>query len=74
MLLQHKVHETLDNKRIGTNDKFSVNNSVPENLHFEIDDCEAKWLWPESNFDFIHSRYLIASIGNWASLIRKAYK
>ncbi|KAL8961218.1 MAG: hypothetical protein Q9193_002190, partial [Seirophora villosa] len=47
---------------------------VPENVHFEIDDCEAKhWTWPE-DFDYIHARYMIASIGNWAALIRKAYK
>ncbi|KAL8723084.1 MAG: hypothetical protein Q9225_000555 [Loekoesia sp. 1 TL-2023] len=46
-----------------------------DNVHFEIDDCEAKyWTWPEDHFDYIHSRYMIASIGNWASLIRKAYK
>ncbi|KAL8908056.1 MAG: hypothetical protein Q9207_001035 [Kuettlingeria erythrocarpa] len=48
---------------------------VPDNVRFEIDDCEAKtWAWPEDHFDYIHSRYMIASIGNWASLIRKAYK
>ncbi|KAL9585701.1 MAG: hypothetical protein Q9212_001358 [Teloschistes hypoglaucus] len=47
---------------------------VPENLHFEIDDCEATWMYPEHYFDYIHSRFMIASIGNWASLIRKAYK
>ncbi|KAL9015024.1 MAG: hypothetical protein Q9173_000322 [Seirophora scorigena] len=47
---------------------------VPENVHFEIDDCEAKhWTWPE-DFDYIHARYMIASIGNWAALIRKAYR
>ncbi|KAL8863286.1 MAG: hypothetical protein Q9178_000661 [Gyalolechia marmorata] len=48
---------------------------VPDNVHFEIDDCEAKfWTWPENYFDYIHSRFMIASIGNWASMIRKAYK
>ncbi|KAL8990840.1 MAG: hypothetical protein Q9177_000606 [Variospora cf. flavescens] len=47
---------------------------VPENVRFEIDDCEAKhWTWPE-DFDYIHARYMIASIGSWAALIRKAYK
>ncbi|KAL8928918.1 MAG: hypothetical protein Q9172_000670, partial [Xanthocarpia lactea] len=48
---------------------------VPDNVRFEIDDCEAKfWTWPENYFDYIHSRFMIASIGNWASMIRKAYK
>ncbi|KAL8931488.1 MAG: hypothetical protein Q9211_006928, partial [Gyalolechia sp. 1 TL-2023] len=48
---------------------------LPQNVRFEIDDCEAKyWTWPEDHFDYIHSRYMIASIGNWASLLRKAYK
>ncbi|KAL8890695.1 MAG: hypothetical protein Q9215_002203 [Flavoplaca cf. flavocitrina] len=47
----------------------------PNNVRFHIDDCEAKsWTWPEDYFDYIHSRYMIGSIGNWASMIRKAYK
>ncbi|KAL8671747.1 MAG: hypothetical protein Q9168_003769 [Polycauliona sp. 1 TL-2023] len=47
----------------------------PNNVRFHIDDCEAKlWTWPENHFDYIHSRYMIGSIGNWASMIRKAYK
>ncbi|KAI4240431.1 MAG: hypothetical protein L6R40_005142 [Gallowayella cf. fulva] len=48
---------------------------VPDNVRFEIDDCEARsWTWPENHFDYIHTRFMIASIGNWASMIRKAYK
>ncbi|KAL8745226.1 MAG: hypothetical protein Q9190_002608 [Brigantiaea leucoxantha] len=48
---------------------------VPDNVHFEIDDCESRyWSWPEDHFDFIHSRFMIASIGNWQALVRKAYK
>ncbi|CAL8580256.1 hypothetical protein XPA_005985 [Xanthoria parietina] len=48
---------------------------VPDNVRFNIDDCEAKiWTWPEDHFDYVHSRYMIASIGNWASMIRKAYR
>lgn len=48
---------------------------LPQNVRFEIDDCEAKhWTWPEDHFDYVHSRYMIASIGNWASLVRKAYR
>ncbi|KAL8783544.1 MAG: hypothetical protein Q9213_004534 [Squamulea squamosa] len=48
---------------------------VPDNVRFEIDDCEAKfWKWPEDHFDYIHMRFMIASIGNWASMIRKAYR
>ncbi|KAL9589215.1 MAG: hypothetical protein Q9203_001998, partial [Teloschistes exilis] len=53
---------------------IGTGSGVPENLHFEIDDCEATWMYPEHYFDYIHSRFMIASIGNWASLIRKAYK
>ncbi|KAL8841633.1 MAG: hypothetical protein Q9170_000847 [Blastenia crenularia] len=60
---------------IGTDLSPVQPNWVPDNVRFEIDDCEAKqWTWPEDHFDYIHSRYMIASIGNWAAHIRKAFK
>ncbi|KAL8811600.1 MAG: hypothetical protein Q9200_001659, partial [Gallowayella weberi] len=58
-----------------TSSSYVRNSMVPNNVRFEIDDCEAKfWTWPENHFDYVHTRFLIASIGNWASMIQKAYK
>lgn len=48
---------------------------VPENVHFEIDDVEDKeWTWPDNHFDYIHSRFMVASISSWSRLIRKAFQ
>lgn len=48
---------------------------VPENVHFEIDDVEDKeWTWPDNHFDYIHSRFMVASISSWPRLIRKAFQ
>ena len=48
---------------------------VPHNVHFEIDDLEVKqWAWPDNYFDYIHSRFMIASVGNWQRYIRKIYR
>ena len=47
---------------------------VPDNVHFEIDDVEAReWAWPHNHFDYIHSRFMLSSIGSWQRLIRKAF-
>ena len=48
---------------------------VPNNVHFEIDDFEAKdWAWPDNYFDYIHSRFIIGSVSSWQRLIRKAFQ
>ena len=48
---------------------------VPDNVRFEIDDIEAKeWAWPDNSFDYIHSRFMTASIGFWPRLVRKAFQ
>ena len=48
---------------------------VPNNVTFEIDDIEARdWTWPDNHFDYIHSRFMIASISSWKRLIRKAFQ
>lgn len=46
---------------------------VPPNLHFEVDDAEADWLWDQNSFDFIHGRELILAIRDWPRLIGQAY-
>ncbi|KAF5528338.1 Secondary metabolism regulator LAE1 [Colletotrichum aenigma] len=45
---------------------------TPPNVKFEIDDVESPWLHP-SKFDFIFSRYLAGSIGDWPKLVRNVY-
>lgn len=43
--------------------------SVPDNVYFLIDDVELEWV--ETNkYDYIHCRYMAASIKDWPRLIR----
>lgn len=45
---------------------------VPPNVKFEVDDCEEPWTFQEP-FDFIHTRYMTASIKDWPALARQCY-
>jgi trans-aconitate methyltransferase len=45
---------------------------VPQNLQFEIDDCEQEWLYSKP-FDFVHMRALGGSIADWPKLLKRAY-
>ncbi|KAL6717513.1 hypothetical protein ACLMJK_005428 [Lecanora helva] len=48
---------------------------VPDNVRFEIDDVNAEdWSWPDNYFDYIHSRFMLSSIGSWSRLVRKAFQ
>lgn len=47
---------------------------VPPNLKFIVDDIEAEWLHENNPFDFIHARYLAASIKDFPKLLRQCYK
>ncbi|KAI5810265.1 S-adenosyl-L-methionine-dependent methyltransferase [Peziza echinospora] len=49
---------------------------VPPNCRFEVKDAENDddWDFVESSFDFIHSRHLAMSIGDWPTYIDKIYK
>ena len=61
--------------RMSINDNSGSWLRVPDNVRFEIDDVEAKeWTWPDNYFDYIHSRFMVASIGSWSRLIRKAFQ
>ncbi|KAL1956520.1 hypothetical protein VTO42DRAFT_7083 [Malbranchea cinnamomea] len=49
--------------------------SVPENVHFYVDDAnEADWLWPDNHFDYIHTSMLLGSHIHFPTLIRTAWK
>ncbi|OLN81629.1 Malonyl-[acyl-carrier protein] O-methyltransferase 1-like protein 5 [Colletotrichum chlorophyti] len=45
---------------------------VPPNVKFEIDDVESPWVH-QSKFDFIFSRYMAGSLGNWPKLMESIY-
>ncbi|OJD14895.1 hypothetical protein AJ78_04811 [Emergomyces pasteurianus Ep9510] len=45
---------------------------VPSNVKFIVDDIEAGWAHGPP-FDFIHSRYMAASIKDWPGLMKQCY-
>ncbi|KAL0941929.1 uncharacterized protein CTRU02_204692, partial [Colletotrichum truncatum] len=45
---------------------------VPPNVKFEIDDIEEPWLFKHP-FDYIHSRIMTSSIGDWRGYLQKCY-
>ncbi|KAF4773604.1 hypothetical protein HER10_EVM0002323 [Colletotrichum scovillei] len=45
---------------------------VPQNVKFEIDDIEEPWTFSQP-FDYIHSRLMTSSIGNWQEYIQKCF-
>lgn len=45
---------------------------TPPNLKFMVDDIEQPWAYPRP-FDFIFSRQLLMSLGDWPGLMRQAY-
>ena len=46
---------------------------IPPNLQFLIDDVEDSWHY-RSRFDFIHSRMMVGSIGDWTAFLSNAYE
>lgn len=48
-------------------------NMVPQNVKFEVDDIESRWMYP-NKFDYIHSRFMAGSIADWPRLISQCYE
>lgn len=46
---------------------------VPPNVKFEVDDCEESWTFPQP-FDYVHIRYMVATIRDWPKLVGQAYQ
>ncbi|KAK1984506.1 methyltransferase domain-containing protein [Colletotrichum cereale] len=46
---------------------------VPPNVKFEIDDVESSWVH-DHKYDFIFSRYMCGSIGDWPTFMKRVYK
>ncbi|TEA19368.1 Secondary metabolism regulator LAE1 [Colletotrichum sidae] len=50
----------------------SMPDFVPPNVKFEIDDLDEEWTWSKP-FDYIHSRFMNASISDWHTYAKKAF-
>jgi len=48
--------------------------NVPPNLTFVVDDIEDYWGYEKVPFDYVHARYLAASIRDWPGLVRQAFR
>jgi SAM-dependent methyltransferase len=46
--------------------------TVPPNCEFLIDDCEKEWLF-RSQFDYIHTRAMVAAVKDWNRFFVQAY-
>ena len=46
---------------------------VPPNVHFEVDDVESDWTYPDP-FDFIFCRYMCGAIADWPQLVRSVHR
>lgn len=44
-----------------------------ENLRFEIDDCCSEWVYPPNHFDYVHVRFLYASIADWPAFYKECF-
>ncbi|TEA12661.1 Secondary metabolism regulator LAE1 [Colletotrichum sidae] len=47
-------------------------NDVPPNVRFEIDDIEDEWTFSQP-FQYIHSRFMTSSIGDWKLFLQRCY-
>jgi hypothetical protein len=45
---------------------------VPPNCEFLIDDCEQDWIY-QTQFDYIHTRAMVAAIKNWGRFFEQAH-
>lgn len=46
---------------------------VPPNVKFLVDDVEKDWVEPQP-YDYIHCRYMAASIRDWPKLVQRCYE
>ncbi|KAK4691553.1 hypothetical protein P7C71_g5468, partial [Lecanoromycetidae sp. Uapishka_2] len=45
----------------------------PPNLRFETDDACSEWIYPPNHFDYVHVRFLYASIADWPAFYKECY-
>jgi len=63
-----------DCKVVGTEISPMQPSWVPPNVHWEIDNAEDEWTWPDNHFDYIHVRTLVGSIKDWDRFYRQAFR
>ena len=60
---------------LGTDLSPTFNKTPPaENLHFEIDDCCSEWVYPLNHFDYVHVRFLYASVADWPAFYKECFE
>ncbi|TPX08636.1 uncharacterized protein E0L32_009825 [Thyridium curvatum] len=47
---------------------------VPPNVHFQIDDFTQEWTFADNSLDYVHFRWLVGTVTDWAALFKQAYK
>ncbi|EQB45302.1 hypothetical protein CGLO_15852 [Colletotrichum gloeosporioides Cg-14] len=61
-----------DAEVIGFDLSPTMSDTVPPNVWFEVDDLDEDWNWSQP-FDYIHSRFMNASIANWPAFATKIF-
>ncbi|KAL0937649.1 uncharacterized protein CTRU02_207380 [Colletotrichum truncatum] len=57
---------------IGVDLSATVPAFTPPNVKFEVDDVEEPWIYSQK-FDYIHSRMMTSSIGDWRTYLQRCY-
>ncbi len=58
---------------IGVDLSANMPKFVPPNVHFEVGDIEETWMFSRP-FDYVHSRYMAASIKHWPGLVAQCFQ
>ncbi|WYZ44935.1 hypothetical protein EsH8_VIII_000251 [Colletotrichum jinshuiense] len=61
-----------DAEVLGIDLSMSMPEFVPPNVKFEIDDLEEDWTYSQP-FDYIHSRMMTSSVGDWHVYLKKCF-
>lgn len=62
-----------DAEVIGTDLSPTFRATPAPNLRFEIDDCCSEWIYPPNHFDYVHVRFLYASIADWPAFYKECF-
>lgn len=47
---------------------------IPPNLRFEIENACDEWTFKPESFDYVHIRYMLGSVPDWAKMFKEAYR
>lgn len=62
-----------DAEVIGTDLSPTFRATPAPNLRFEIDDCCSEWIYPPNHFDYVHVRFLYASVADWPAFYKECF-